>query len=137
MFDKNVMAQMLSRHENRKLFPYTDTVGKLTIGVGRNLTDRGISESECAFMLDNDINDAITECVKHIPGFATMSDQRKYAFVDIMFNLGWPHLSAFKKTLDAVSKQDWGRAADELESSLWDKQVGARADELEEMIRHG
>ena len=38
--------EQLIRDEGLRLFPYTDTVGKLTIGVGRNLTDAGISADE-------------------------------------------------------------------------------------------
>ena len=31
-------------NEGLRSKPYVDTVGKVTIGVGRNLTDRGLSE---------------------------------------------------------------------------------------------
>lgn len=50
-----VLKDMLIRHEGLKLKPYRDTVGKLTIGAGRNLNDLGISEREAMFLLDNDI----------------------------------------------------------------------------------
>ena len=45
----------LVRDEGVRLKPYRDTVGKLTIGTGRNLDDMGISEVENAMLLDNDI----------------------------------------------------------------------------------
>ena len=40
--------------------PYKDTVGKLTIGVGRNLDDVGIGEEEAEVLLRNDIKDAVS-----------------------------------------------------------------------------
>lgn len=46
-FDMAMLLSELSRDEGRRLKPYLDTVGKTTIGVGRNLTDVGISEDEC------------------------------------------------------------------------------------------
>lgn len=45
----------LSRDEGRRLKSYLDTVGKTTIGVGCNLTDVGIAESECDLLLENDV----------------------------------------------------------------------------------
>lgn len=43
--------QMLIRHEGLKLKPYQCTAGKLTIGVGRNIEDMGITEDEAIYML--------------------------------------------------------------------------------------
>jgi lysozyme len=135
--DYEALHWQLSKHEGVRNKPYLDTVDKITIGIGRNLTDRGLSPDEIDYLFKNDINAAWKECELHIPGFADMSDTRKYAFVDIMFNLGWPRFSAFTDTLAATAAKDWDRVADELADSKWDKQVGARADELQQMIRKG
>src|SRR4051812_27390106 len=40
--NRDALVNQLIIDEGLKLSPYTDTVGKLTIGVGRNLTDVGI-----------------------------------------------------------------------------------------------
>ena len=45
----------LIRHEGLKLRLYRDTVGKATIGVGRNLDDVGIDRDEALQLLANDI----------------------------------------------------------------------------------
>ena len=50
------MIGMLKRHEGLRLKPYQDTIGKLTIGYGRNLDDRGISKEEAEYLLRNDIS---------------------------------------------------------------------------------
>ncbi|WP_232034153.1 glycoside hydrolase family protein [Mycoavidus cysteinexigens] len=43
------------RDEGERFKPYFDTVGKITIGVGRNLTDGSVSQGECELLLQNDI----------------------------------------------------------------------------------
>ena len=45
----------LKRDEGVKLNPYKCTAGKLTIGVGRNLDDVGITEEESDMLLKNDL----------------------------------------------------------------------------------
>lgn len=51
-----IKAQLV-RHEGLRLKPYRCTAGKLTIGIGRNLDDRGISQKEAYAMLERDIFD--------------------------------------------------------------------------------
>ena len=48
------MKEQLLRHEGLRLKPYRCTAGKLTIGIGRNLDDCGISQKEAYALLDND-----------------------------------------------------------------------------------
>ena len=50
------MREQLILHEGLKLQVYKCTSDKLTIGVGRNIEDRGISEETAMQMLDEDIN---------------------------------------------------------------------------------
>jgi Phage-related lysozyme (muraminidase) len=47
-YDITSLEDQLIDHEGLKLEPYECTAGKLTIGVGRNLEDRGISVDEAA-----------------------------------------------------------------------------------------
>ena len=53
MLDK--IVDMLRRHEGLRLNPYHCSENKLTLGIGRNLEDRGITEEEALFLLNNDI----------------------------------------------------------------------------------
>ena len=52
--------------EGLRLKPYVDTAGKLSIGVGRNLDDKGISKTEADFLLADDLNDV--EAILHGQG---------------------------------------------------------------------
>lgn len=127
---------ILKKHEGLNLKPYTDTVGKLTIGYGRNLEDRGISEEEALFLLSNDVEDAWNEAM-HFSFFPGLSETRKVVIVDMIFNLGIRKFHTFKKMIAALENGYYQQAADEMVDSLWAIQVGGRAVELVKMMRQG
>lgn len=127
---------MLVRHEGLRLKTYVDTVGKVSVGVGRNLTDKGIRESEAYFMLDNDIAEAIDEA-KKLTCFAKLDPVRQDVIVDMTFNLGLPRLKGFGLMLKALEAGDFQEAAAQMMDSRWAVQVGPRAKELAQMIRSG
>lgn len=131
------LQSQLSIDEGNKAKPYTDTVGKLTIGVGRNLTDRGLSPDEVNYLLNNDINIATQDAKKLVPGFDKLDDVRQEVLVNMAFNLGLARLSGFKKFLAAVNAGDFSRASVEMLDSVWAKQVGARAIRLSNAMRTG
>ena len=134
--ERDALRQQLIRHEGLTLRPYTDTVGKLTIGCGRNLTDRGITDAEARYLLDNDINVALN-ALAVFPWFAGLDAVRQRAYVDLCFNLGLPRLKGFVKMLDAASRHDWATAATELLDSAYAKQVGQRARTVAAQLRTG
>ncbi len=63
----NRIKAQLVRHEGLRLKPYRCTAGKLTIGIGRNLDDRGISQKEAYAMLERDIQDCEQYMIDEIP----------------------------------------------------------------------
>lgn len=113
-------------HEGTKLFPYTDTAGKLTIGTGRNLTDNGISQEEANHLLSNDLQSAIGEAAAQ-PWWNIIADDdvRSRALVEILFNIGLPRLNGFKLALTALERGDFEGAAQEFRNSAWFNQVGS------------
>lgn len=127
----------LERHEDLKLKPYVDSVGKLTIGVGRNLDDVGISHSEAMLMMSNDVEAAETELTRRFPIVKKLDETRYFVLVNMCFNLGSPRLAGFKKMWLAIEAQDWPKAALEMLDSKWAKQVGNRAIELATQMREG
>jgi lysozyme len=50
--------------------------------------------------------------------------------VNMMFNLGRPRFSKFKKTINYLEEHNWKEAGKEARDSLWYKQVGNRAERL-------
>lgn len=131
------LLKQLDLHEGLELKPYKDTVGKLTIGVGRNLTDRGISKEEAYYLLRNDVAIAITELDKNLSWWKGLDEIRQRVLADMCFNLGITKLLGFKNTLELIRKGDYESAASAMLNSLWAKQVKGRATRLANMMRTG
>jgi lysozyme len=134
----NRIKSQLVRHEGLRLKPYRCTAGKLTIGIGRNLDDRGISQKEAYAMLERDILDCEQQLLDEIPDVYTGLDEvRQSVLLNMCFNLGLKGLLQFKNTLAFIASGDWERAANNMLASKWAKQVGMRAIELSELMRKG
>ena len=132
------IKEQLVRHEGLRLKPYRCTAGKLTIGIGRNLDDCGITESEAYIMLINDIMNCEKQLQSKIPDiYNSLDEVRKSVLLNMCFNLGINGLLGFKNTLAFVKAGDWERAANNMLVSKWAKQVGRRAIELSELMRKG
>ncbi len=135
--DRAKLRQQLMRHEGLRLKSYIDTVGKLTIGYGRNLDDVGITRDEAAYLLSGDISTAIQGLVTRYPWFDRLDPVRQAALVNMGFNLGATKLAGFKHTLAAIERGQYGDASTRMLDSLWATQVGQRAVELAAQIRTG
>ena len=131
------LKDQLVRDEELRLKPYTDSVGKLTIGVGRNLTDKGISVQEAQGLLANDIADATAELQAKLPWTATLDDVRKGAMLNMTFNMGIGGLLEFHDFLARMQRGDFSGAAGAMLDSLWARQVGPRATRLSIQIQSG
>ena len=128
------LRESLRIHEGVSLKPYEDSVGKITIGIGRNLDDNGISMQEAYHLLDNDILTAQKELDRYHPGWLGHSDLRQNVLIEMCFNLGGPKLNLFVKMWDALEKHDYAKAAAEMLDSKWADQVGRRAVTLSNMM---
>jgi lysozyme len=136
-FDMPTLIGELKRDEGVRLKPYTDTVGKLTIGVGRNLADVGISDDECTALLQNDVARTVAALDKSLPWWRKLDPVRQRVLVNMAFNLGMTGLLTFKNTLAAVQGGSYAAAAAGMLASKWATQVGDRAERLAEMMRTG
>lgn len=135
--DRDALRQQLIRHEGIRLTPYRCTAGKLTIGAGRNLEDRGITEAEALYLLDNDIDACVRALVARFTWFPDLDAIRQRVMVDLAFNLGMGGLLGFRKFLAAMGRGDYLTAKKELESSAWYGQVGPRGPHLCSMLATG
>jgi len=135
--NKQRLAEQLKVHEGLRLKPYKDTAGKWTIGIGRNLEDKGITEQEALFMLNNDVDYFYDKIKKEINWFWALDDARQNVLVNMAFNLGVSGLLTFKNTLRLISFNRYEEAAKEMLNSKWANQVGYRAKELAEQMRTG
>jgi lysozyme len=131
-----LMAQ-LEEDEGRRKIIYTDSVGKITGGVGRNLTDRAFSDDEIDLMLKNDIDMVERQLDRTIPWWRKLDEVRQNVIANMAFNMGVPKLLGFSMTLDLVNSGRFDAAAQEMLRSKWAAQVGDRALRLSAMMRRG
>lgn len=135
--DRAAMIRQLRLHEGERLKPYRCTAGKLTIGIGRNLEDRGITAEESAYLLSNDIDSHWRELVRALPWVEQLDEVRQRVLLDMAFNLGIVGLLGFKNTLATIQAGDYERGAAMMLQSRWAGQVGQRAVRLSRMMAMG
>ena len=131
------LTKLIQGFEGCRLFSYTDTVGKLTIGWGRNLADKGITQAEADAMLENDITDVSIAVANALPWVAGLTENRQNVILCMAFQMGIAGLLEFKNTLQAVQNGDYQAAADGMLASLWAQQTPTRAQTLANMMING
>jgi lysozyme len=137
-FDMAAMIAQLIPEEAERYMVYDDATGQPirrgsvvkgnpTIGIGRELSMTGLTDSECRMLCENDITAVAAAFDLAIPWWRELSPVRQMQLVDLAFNMGvhglltgWPHFLADMKA------GNWGAACTELESSTWWHQVGER-----------
>ena len=136
------LIEQLRLHEGERKKPYRDTVGKLTIGIGRNLDDKGLRRDEIEYLLANDIADARADLDRYLPWWRGLDPVRQRVLIDMSFNMGMgaPNrggLLSFVNTLSNIRQGRYAEAADMMLASKWAQQVGRRAVRLATMMRTG
>lgn len=134
-----ILLVELRRDEGMRRKPYFDTATppRSTIGVGRNLTDVGLSDDEVDYLLANDIRRAQAGLDKALPWWRSLDPVRQRVLTNMAFNLGINGLLTFKNTLALIEAGNYAAAAEAMGKSLWAKQVGARAVRLAAMMETG
>jgi lysozyme len=122
------LRKSLVKHEGYNHFPYTDSLGKITIGIGYNLTDRGLSDKWISAQYQIDIEFFYSK-LSTFSWFKDLNPDRQIVLIDMAF-MGWRRFLEFKKMLDALAIHDYQTAADEMLHSDWARQVHSRAEEL-------
>ena len=128
---------LLTQHEQYRQFPYIDLTGHVTIGIGRNLSDRGVSIPEASSLLDDDIAYFYGKLSHYLPFFGSLTENRQIALVDLCFNVGVQGFLNFTKMILALEGGNYDKAASEMLDSKWAEQVGERATCLANIIRTG
>lgn len=150
----DICIQRLMVNEGCKLKSYRDTVGKLTIGIGRNLDDNPltieeqcyvghncrtlfISNDQAAYLCRNDLKKVRADLDRELPWWRDLNPDRQYVMIDLCFNMGLKTLLTFKRTLDSIAQGYYVRAAEQLLQSKYAKQVGIRAERNAYALRTG
>lgn len=152
MLSNDEIIQRLVLHEGVSLTVYVCPAGYPTIGVGRNLKTNpltqeeikvcgdymhGITKNAAFYLLRNDIDRVTKECKKKIPFWKQLDDERKYALLDMSFQLGIGGVLKFKKMLAAMGVGNWIEAAKQCLDSKYAVQTPARAKRIAKTIETG
>ena len=132
---KGIAKDLIIKHEDLSLVPYYCTAGKLTIGYGRNIEDRGITKEESLKLLENDIIVFFRELYSVISNFEDLPPKCAAALLDMIYALGLPRFSKFKDMIRSIERDDFETAADDMLNSLWYQKTPNRPKELSEIIR--
>lgn len=135
--------------------PYKDTVGKWTIGYGRNLDDNPLTDresqelgcdrnfndepltkKEAEYLLENDLRNVSREASR-LRYYSELSPERRAVIINMVFNLGMPRFRKFKKMHKALCEENYIQAASEMLDSRWARQVGKRANRLAKQMERG
>ncbi len=161
-YSMDKLVAELTRDEGLRLKTYRCTAAKLTIGIGRNLDDVGITGSEARLfgcetpaqalahvkrhgvtklqaesLFANDIVGCERDLDRRLPWWRTLDDVRQRVLLNMCFNLGINGLVGFRNTLRMVERREFEEAAGNMLLSKWARQVGQRAIRLSAMMRTG
>jgi lysozyme len=157
-YNKDLLMEKLIAHEGLRLQVYEDSLGIATIGIGRNLEDRGITpeelewmdipnmaivhtmgitEADAMYLAQNDVQIVEEELLRSHPCVESLDAVRQLVLVDMAFNLGVPRLSGFKKMWAAIHEEKFDVAAKEMLDSRWANQVKSRSTKLAHAMHHG
>lgn len=133
--DLDKVKKRLIQEESMQLFPYKCSANKLTLGVGRNIEDRGISDVTAMQMLEEDIDLCVEELARNITWWEEAPDGIQEVLIDLCFNMGISRLMLFTKTLGYMGSGEMSKAADELLNSRYATMVPNRAKRNADIIR--
>jgi Phage-related lysozyme (muraminidase) len=152
------LLKELVKHEGLRLQVYQDTLGIDTIGIGRNLEDRGISkkeldeldiptidhvyeygitEADAMVLAENDVQIVEEELLRAHPCVEDLDAVRQLVLVDMAFNMGVPRLCKFVKMWNAIHEKKFDIASKEMLDSRWANQVKSRSVKLANAMHNG
>lgn len=145
-------CDLAEAHEGFRPGLYRCTAGKLTIGIGYNVEDRGpacfekvtgrafdgtCTRAEARAVARADILAIGDALARALPWFADLDPVRQGALIDMGF-MGVSKLLSFTVTLPAIARGDYALAARCIRASKWARDVKAtRSGRVADMIESG
>ena len=139
------LREELKEDEGCKYEIYLDHLGLPTFGIGHLVTEwdeeygkpvgTPVSEERVNNCFKVDVQGTISECQKLFNNFDDLPEEVQKICANMMFNMGRPRLSGFKKFIAALENKDWQECAVQMEDSRWHKQVTNRANRLISRMR--
>ena len=139
------LRRQLIQHEGRRQDAYDDATGhtlrrnqilqgNLTIGIGWNLSARGLPRLVIDSLYLLSVQEVIAHLDQALPWWRAQSPVRQRVLIDLGFNLGVAKLLTFHETLDHWRNGEYAAAAGHLRRTPWFQQTKARAVTLTHML---
>jgi len=87
-------------------------------------------------VFERDIAVTIEDCHTLYDDFDELPEEAQLIIANMMFNLGLPRLSKFRKMKESVDARDFNEAANQMVDSKWYRQVPNRAMRLVKRMRN-
>jgi GH24 family phage-related lysozyme (muramidase) len=134
------LREEIQNDEGRVNSVYLDHLNLPTVGIGHLIKESDpehglpvgtvVDDERVNELFDQDIKVTLSECEQLYGNFNDLPEEVQKILANMMFNLGRPRLSKFRKLCKAVSERNWQECAVQMEDSRWHKQVTKRANRL-------
>ena len=134
------LRQQLIIDEGVKYSVYLDHLSLKSCGIGHYIRQdepefdlevgTQITEDRCTELFEEDIKSVMKDCKKVFEDWDDMDEEVKQICANMMFNLGLPRFSKFRKTINNIINKNYAKAAEEMRDSRWYRQVTNRAERL-------
>ena len=134
------LREELKTDEGCKYEIYLDHLGLPTFGIGHLVIESDpeyqkevgtvVDEIRVNEVFEQDIGVTVDECKILFVDWSNLPEEVKLITANMMFNMGRPRLSKFKKMIQAIKDENWYEAGNQMQDSRWYKQVTNRADRL-------
>lgn len=135
------LAKQLTIDEGVESQAYKDSLGLLTIGIGRlidpSVPGSGLRPDEIEYLFNNDLKDRIEKLSKEIPWFLELDEARQGVLLNMSFQMGVTGFLKFKNTLALIKEGRYTGAATAMLQSKWAKQTPKRAARLAKQMLTG
>lgn len=108
-----------------------------TIGYGWNVASRPCPQDLAQYILGYFADDTWNTLILAASWISSQPEPVQRALCEMAFNEGVTGLLKFNTFLALVQQGNYAEAADDLETTLWAKQVGVRAARIQALIKHG
>jgi GH24 family phage-related lysozyme (muramidase) len=134
------LRQEIQNDEGRVNSVYLDHLNLPTVGIGHLIKESDpehglpvgtvVDDERVNELFDQDIKVTLSECEQLYENFNDLPEEVQKILANMMFNLGRPRLSKFRKLCKAVAERNWQECAVQMEDSRWHRQVTNRANRL-------
>ncbi len=126
------LLEMMITDEGERFKVYTDDRGNQTIGIGYNLSSRGISLAISRSLFKECRDEVLSDLVLIFidQGFHSFPEQIQMVLFNMRFQMGSGGFRKFKKMIAAVKVYDWQEMIKEMKDSQWYRNYTTRAKKL-------